>query len=213
MTKETVKVALGRMNHPRWDMYAVNDLLRPSTLRDDQPVWEFLRSHPHWGGAAIGADALGVADVLTRRTLDRLVKRQAVCVWYAHLGKYADPKRPFNPACEAAFRRLADYRDARVILVTTTYRLLRYLTVRDHLCYDFTHESDTLTISLKSIDDPVTGPIIPTPDELQGISFETCKHPKVVLQDHSGSRLPTERFDFDDRAIVTVPWTPLSFPL
>src|SRR5690606_39235575 len=43
MLKEGVKICLGRRRHPRWEMYAANRVLRVSTLRDGQRVWEFLR--------------------------------------------------------------------------------------------------------------------------------------------------------------------------
>ncbi len=210
--KESVKIHLGRKGHPRWEMYAANDVLRQSTLRDGNEIWEFLRSHPHWGGAAIGADASGIGEVLTPRILNRLVRRQGVCIWYTHLGKVIDPACPFDARGQAGFRRLAQYRDEGQILVTTTHRLLRYLTARDHLKYRISEQGGLVTIVLESVDDPISGKRGPDKNDVRGLTFELPRCGDVEIRDADGKVLPSDRFEVDGRTIVSVRWDPLVFP-
>jgi hypothetical protein len=152
-------------------MYAVNQCVRQSRLRDGRGIWEFLRSNPYWGGSGHGETAEGIGDVLTERMLGTLLRRQGVCILYTHLGKVRDPHCPFGSSAQAAFRRLANLFHDEKILVTTTQRLLRYLMVRNCLEYRGRHENGQLTFNIGRINDPVFGPSCPTQADLQGLTF------------------------------------------
>jgi hypothetical protein len=212
MLKEAIKVQLGRRNHPRWEMYAANQSVRPSRLRDGRGIWEFLRSNPYWGGSGHGETAEGIGDVLTERMLGTLLRRQGVCILYTHLGKVRDPHCPFGPSAQAAFRRLANLFQDEKILVTTTQRLLRYLTLRKCLEYRAQRDNGELMITIGKMNDPVFGPRLPSSEDLQGLSFivSRCERANVRLADDTA--LDAKIMHQGEHSIIALPWRRLVFP-
>jgi hypothetical protein len=126
LAKETVKQILARRGHAKYGPHAGNPLVVSASLRDDQPIREFIRCNPSWGGVSCHDRGDGIHEVLTRRFLDRLVERKAPCILYTHLGKLERGETPhqFRPVVVAAFRLLAEYHQAGKLQVTTTARLL-----------------------------------------------------------------------------------------
>ena len=212
VAKEMAKQALGRLGRARWRLHAANRVLRPARLRDGQPVWEFLRSNPHWAGSGAGATANGIADVLTERMLRRLCALGGACVLYTHLGKVRDARRPFGPQTVAAFRRLAAAQAAGEIFVTTTLRLLRYLTMRDTLRYSTEWRHEGVGIVLHELADPVLGVRLPSLDELRGLTFVLPRVESVTLRRASGAVVPCTLDHRGRTTIVSVPWQPLGAP-
>ena len=107
--KEAAKSILAQCGNTRYAMHAPNDVLHTAVLRDGRPVYEFLRSNPHWSGPGAGATATGLGEVLSEAFLERLVAREGCCVLYTHMGKIQGLKEPFAGPTRAALRRLADY--------------------------------------------------------------------------------------------------------
>lgn len=211
--KEAAKVALGRAGHPRWTLYGANQVCRPCRLRDGQPAWEFLRTNPSWGGPGASATAAGLAEVLTPRMLRRLVARRGVAVVYTHLGKVEDPRRPLGAATVEALRGVARLRDEGTLFVTTTRRLLRYLTVRDHLRYRASVAGERLLLSLDGVDDPVTGPRPAGGADLDGLTFGVATGLPVEVRKAGGCVLPTRSVrDSDGVQWVSLVWPALRFP-
>ena len=210
--KEAMKVVLGRRGHARWEMYGANAVCRPSTLRDGRSIWEFFRSNPHWGGPGEGATADGIAEVLTASMLRALVDREGVCVLYTHLGKVSNPHEIFCEPTRAAFRRLAEEHHGGRIMVTTTRRLLRYLTVRAGLRYSASRVGDAIEIALESVDDPVSGARVPSPEDVEGMTFEAPRGSavRIVLKGHGPVDSATVRRG--DAGFVTIPWRRLTLP-
>jgi len=213
LLKEGIKVALGRLGLSRWAMHGDNRVSRRCTLRDGQAAWEFLRSNPSWGGPGESATASGVAEVLTPRMLDHLVACEGTAILYTHLGKVRDPRRPFGPDTERAFRHLARLRDEGRILVTTTRRLLRHQAVQDTLRFRTALEGERIAITLESIDDPHTGPRLPSPADLDGLTLGHASERPVdlLLPDNRPLEVETVRGS-DGRTWVTRPWPSLRFP-
>ncbi len=212
LAKEAVKIRLGRRGRPRWQMHALNAVLRPSTLRDGRPVWEFLRSDPYWGGQSVVEKAWGVPAVLNRQNLDRLVERRGVWVWYTHLGKAHDPAEPLTPAARAAFATLAEYRDAGKVFVTTTHRLLRYLTVRDNLRPHVRWQGETLHLRLAAVEDPVVGRYAPTVEDVQGLCLHVPRADRVAVELADGTPIEADVTPTGEGLRVSLPWRPLVFP-
>jgi hypothetical protein len=211
--KEAVKVVLGRLGHPRWVMYGANRVCRPCTLRDGRRAWEFLRTNPSWGGPGESATAAGIGEVLTPRMLDRLVSREGVAVVYTHLGKVRDRERPFDARTEGALRLLARMRDERKIFVTTTQRLLRYLTVRDSLRCRSAIEGERFVVTLEAVEDPVSGPRPPAARDLDGLTLGVATTRPVELRTADGSSLPAESCRGSDGTNwVRLPWPTVPFP-
>jgi hypothetical protein len=129
LAKEAAKQLLGRAGYSKYLLHARNNLLDSVQLRDGRPAKEFLRCNSHWGGVSSHDRGDRIHEVLTRRFLDRLIRRGGVCILYTHLGKLGTNQRHRglgHPAV-AAFRLLADYAKKGQIFVATTARLLSFL--------------------------------------------------------------------------------------
>jgi hypothetical protein len=126
LAKEAVKQVLARKGHPKYGPHAGNPLVVQASLRDGQPIREFIRCNPSWGGVSCHDRGDGVHEVLNPRFLDRLVEREAPCILYSHLGKLerGETRHRFQPAVVKAFRLLAEYQQSGRLQVTTTARLL-----------------------------------------------------------------------------------------
>lgn len=126
LAKEAVKQVLARRGHAKYGPHAGNPLVVEASLRDGQPIREFIRCNPCWGGVSSHDRGDGIHEVLTSRFLDRLVERKARCILYTHLGKLerGATRHRFQPKVVAAFRLLAEYQQAGKLSVTTTARLL-----------------------------------------------------------------------------------------
>jgi hypothetical protein len=212
MTKELAKLWLGARAYPKWDMHALNQVCRPALLRNGQRIWEFMRSNPHWAGPGCGDTADEIGGVLTVSMFDALLRSEGVCVLYTHLGKVGNPQCPFGEFAQAALRRLAALREARLIFVTTTHRLLRYLTVRDSLRVSATRHGGHVLIAIAQVDDPVRGPFIPSPDDLIGLTFVLDRCEDVTLSLAGRQIVNCDVAHEGNSTIATVPWTPLVFP-
>jgi hypothetical protein len=211
--KEAVKVALGLGGHTRWRMYGANRVCRPSTLRDGRRVWEFLRTNPSWGGPGESATAAGIEEALTARMLSRLVACEGVAVLYTHLGKVRDRDRPLGEGTERAFRHLARLRDEGAVQVTSTSRLLRFVTVRDSLRYRAVLEGERVVVVIESVDDPVSGPRVPSERDLDGLAFGIAGARPVQVRLADGRLLVTEPVRAGDGTTwARLPWPELRFP-
>lgn len=212
MTKEVAKIWLGLRAHPRWEMHALNQACRPNVLRDGQRVWEFMRSNPHWAGPGRGDTADEIGGVLTVNMLDTLVRSEGVCVLYTHLGKVRNPQCPLGESAQAALRRLAAMHAAGMIFVTTTHRLLRYLTVRDSVRVSGQRTGSRVMISIGQVEDPVFGAFMPSPDDLIGLTFVVERCEVVTLSLASGQIVNCDVVHRGDKTIAAVPWKPLLLP-
>jgi hypothetical protein len=212
VAKESSKRVLARLGNAKYAIHGPNRVLRPARLRDGRSVQEFIRSNPHWGGVSCCETARGIGKVLTERTLARLVRRQGICVLYTHLGKVSDPAPPLGPAAREAFGRLAALQGTGEILVTTTYRLLRYVTVRDHLRFAADMDDRRLRIRIGYVDDPVRGRVEPTAADLQGLTFQVRGCTGADVLDSRGTEIPCDLHRQGDRLSVCVPWERLEFP-
>jgi hypothetical protein len=213
LLKEAAKRCLARVGNERYAMHGSNELLRQVALKDGQPVYEFLRCNPHWGGVGSCDEGRHIGEVLTSDMLNRLVARGGTCVLYTHLGKIDNPAVPFNSKAVAAFRRLAEEFQAGRILVTTTRRLLGYRCAVWEATYNV-HENDgILHIDLKTRTPKNWGGELPVAD-LSGLTFYVCdpERTRVLIDGRQVSNLKRNGPDHTGRHSVSLPWTPLEFP-
>jgi len=99
------------------------------------------------------------------------------------------------------------------ILVTTTHRLLRYLTIRDQIKYRAESRGDVLVITIDAVDDPIKGTYVPLQEELQGITFKV--HGKRVVElwlVDSKTSLDGKIEYVNGKTYASVSWQPLVFP-
>jgi hypothetical protein len=150
VVKELAKGVLSNIANKKYAMHGPNQLLRPVQLRSGHRVHEFLRCNPHWGGVSCGDTANGLADVLVEPMLERLVKREGLCVLYTHLGKTSSPRAPLAPQTCDGLRLLAEFHRARKLLVTTTRRLLGYARAVRNVALSTTADESLLWINLET---------------------------------------------------------------
>lgn len=134
LAKEAAKQLLARLGRRKFALHRGNRLCQPGRLRDGQPVVEFIRCNPCWGGVSSHDRGDGISEVLNRRYLDRLAARGGYSILYTHLGKLdrSGNPRAFDRDAVAAFRLLADYDRSGRIQVVTTSRLLDLHQARVH---------------------------------------------------------------------------------
>ena len=211
--KESAKRKLARKGNHKYAMHGPNETIRRTTLRDGNPVYEFMRCNPHWGGVSSCDQGRHIGDVLTDSFLNRLVERGGTCILYTHLGKIDDPTVPFSEKTVRAFNRLAkEFHEGR-ILVTTTRRLLEYRRSVREIEWTSTEDANHnyITIKTKS-DDNISGSL--SESDFAGLTFYV-PDPETTCMTIDGREVPNlERNgpDHTGQRSVSLPWPKLEFP-
>lgn len=214
VAKECAKRLLARCGSGKYAMHVANDLLRPVRLRDGTPVYEFIRSNPHWGGVSQGDTAQGIGEVLTDDFLSHLIQREGVCILYTHLGKVRDPHVPFDASAVAGFRRLAEAFREGSILVTTTRRVLGFCRAVREVSFSVRHDEGVLRINLETKGGgPLHNDPLPTRD-LDGLTFyvpdpQLCR---ILLNEAEVRDAVRNPPDHTGRPSISMPWPRLEFP-
>jgi hypothetical protein len=210
MAKEAAKGALAACGQTRYAIHGANSILRDGTLRDGQPVLEFLRSNPHWGGVSRGDTAGGLAEVLTGTMLRQLVERRGVCILYTHLGKTMNSKEPFEKPTRDALLGLARFRDDGQVLVATTRRLLGYCLAARQVTASLSVVEGEHRITL---DVPQPG-LWDVPLDLDGLSFYVADPARtnIFVGREQVRRITRNPPDETGRPSVSLPWDALEFP-
>jgi hypothetical protein len=205
LAKEWAKGWLGRLGNRKYAIHTPNEVLRHTRLRDGQPVWEFLRTNPYWGGVERSASAAGLAAVLCPRFLDTLVERGGVALIYTHLGKVTEQREPLPPATREALRLLASYRESGRILVTTTRRLLDWCRRKREARVLINDSGPSLRVDVR----------LPPPEvEFDGLSLYVPpgRHVRVILGDREMTGLRENPPDHTGQPSVSLEWKRLEFP-
>jgi hypothetical protein len=211
IAKELAKQLLAKLGHRKYGMHDGNDVLRPARLRSGHPVWEFIRANPHWGGVSSGDRADGLGDVLTPQMLGRLIRREAVCILYTHLGKGSPADNPFNRRTRTALDLVARYSREGRLLVTTTSRALTYCRAIRQVTLAVSLAGETL---VARIDTPAADRSARLLEDLRGLSLHVPDPAKtrVLLNGHEVPAFQRNAPDHTGRPSVSFPWTPLNFP-
>jgi hypothetical protein len=205
LLKEFTKGQMALYGHKKYRMHAKNNILRHVNLRDGKPVWEFMRCNPHWGGVSSCETAFGIADVLTKPILQRLVDRKGACILYTHLGKIGKNANIFTPRTCQAFQNLASFMRDGKILVTTTRRLLEYCRMKEGVTASVTSTENVSQINVSCSQDLKT---------LEGLTLYVTDSKEVRL---FVNKIETSGFqrnppDETSRPSITLPWNKLAFP-
>jgi len=213
LLKEVAKRELGRVGNAKYAMHEANETLRRTTLRDGNPVYEFMRSNPHWGGVSSRDQGRHIGAVLTDDMLDRLTERGGTCVLYTHLGKIDDPSIPFNPEAVAAFHRLAEAFRKGSILVTTTRRLLGYRRATREVAFTATGEGRCRRILVNTGTDGHSSCGLSEAD-LSGLTFYVPEPgaTSVLVDGQEITTLQRNVPDHTGRPSVSLGWPRLEFP-
>jgi hypothetical protein len=211
--RELVKIILAKAGNQRFAIHRHNRLLRVADLRDGQQVYEFNRCNNHWHKPLPSSPKL--AYVLRPEALATLKAAQGYMLIYTHLGFGDGP--PFLPLpTQMALRNLAAEYQTGHIYVTTTVRLLTYCLVHQYLDWSYQLKPDhQAQIVIHRVADPISGPRMPTLEELQGITFYVpdCDKVSVFLGETPILSLQRNPKDLTGQSSVMIPRTYLTYPL
>lgn len=214
MAKEALKRMLARQGNAKYAMHGPNELVREARLRDGQPVIEFIRCNPHWGGVSSADRGTRLGEVITAAFLDRLVERQGACILYTHLGKGADRQTPFPPATIKVLRLLAEYHRAGKVLVTTTRRLLAYRQMTRNAAVQVAAGDGVTHVAVKtsSKDGCVGRDKVRDPEGLTAYVLDPDRT-EVFVNDRKAAAIQPNAPDHTGRRSISIPWRGLAFPV
>ncbi|WP_155321315.1 hypothetical protein [Desulfosarcina ovata] len=160
-------------------------LCYPTTLRDNHSLLQFTRYNRHPSGVWGHPTRHTLRYALDSTALRKLIARQGYQIVYTHLGMPHDGSLPLFPEEDAkALETLADHYHQGRIWVATTSVLLNYWLAVHHLRWSAVAEGEKVVIRIIAIDDPVTGPRIPSANELAGITFYSPRpHDTIIYLD------------------------------
>jgi hypothetical protein len=213
LLKEAAKQTLARLGNAKYAMHGWNKVLRPTQLRDRQPVWEFMRCNPHWGGVSSCDQGWRIGNVLTGAMLHRLIERGGTSILYTHLGKVDDPRALFNPRAVQAFRLLAEASREGNVLVTTTRRLLGYCRAIREILFEEVQDEKGLRILVRTRAN-TRSPRGLSRADLNGLTFYVPE-PGATSMVVDGREVATLRCNAPDhtgRPSVSLDWPLLEFP-
>jgi len=213
LLKEAAKCLLACTGNQKYSFHRSNELLRPAVLRDNNPVYEFIRCNPQWGGVSCCDQGRHIAQVMTEEMLNRLIMRGGMCILYTHLGKIDDPDVPFNPVAVEAFRRLSEAFQCGDILVTTTRWLLGYRRALRQITFKYTQNEKRLHINIDTQADKNPTAELSVAD-LSGLTFyvSDTKTTSITIDGHEVTDLQCNRPDHTGRPSVSLAWHTLEFP-
>jgi len=197
----------------KYAMHGPNETIRPIALRDQSPVYEFMRCNPHWGGVDSCDQGRYIGKVLTDDLLNNLIERGGTCILYTHLGKIDDPRIPFDKDAVIAFHRLAEaFRDGG-ILVTTTRRLLGYRRAVREIGWTSTADADHNHIAIETQSDDNISRRLSKAD-LAGLTLYVPE-PKKIRLTIDGQKVKDVKRNASDhtgRPSISLSWPTLEFP-
>jgi len=213
LSRQIGKILLAQTGLNRVAIHRCNRLLQPTPLRDGNQIYEFIRCNNHWHKPR--PSSIKLAYMLRPQALEAFLASGGYTILYTHFGFYESPEL-ISPQTQAALRHLAEEYRAGKIFITTTSRLLTYCLTHRYLNWDCSlspHEGVHITI--KQIDDPITGPRLPVLEELQGLTFYVPDRHKASLALGEKPVQMVKRNSKDHLGLesITIPWITLTYPL
>jgi hypothetical protein len=207
ITKEVVKIILGKLGSNKYSLHKSNQLCSHRKLRDGQTVTEFIRTNPYWGGVDQSETAYGLHNVLGDKFLRKLVNSKGYAILYTHLGKVKNKNEPFEEKARSGFLKLAEYYRHGDILVATTRRLLDYYNMTKNVKGTITSKDNEVEINL-------TGTV--EEQELNGLTIyieDSRSNIVVRYNDKLLSGFEVNSGDESGQASVMLNWERLKYPL
>ena len=179
--KEIVKYILSILGNEKYAMRRYNELVTVTSLDDGQKVFKFMRSGiAYYGIGGRAATAEGLADIIRKDILKKLINVEGYMIIYTHLGK--NQGYPYlSKRTRDALRLLEEAYQRGDIYVTTTAKLLKYYVNRKYLNWHVEFTDQSVNIYIDNISDPVRGTFIPTLEDLSGITFYTNQPEKTHI--------------------------------
>jgi hypothetical protein len=214
VAREWWKRMMGGRGDERFVMHHENLLAQPLALRDGQTIYEFMRYCNHPISVSLGATSHGLSYAISKQALEQLKAVEGYMIVYSHLGKNKEFSQVIAPDTQAALRHLeAEYR-AGNIQVLTTSRLLNYHINHDYLVWTVDQDDQHVRIMIESVDDPVFGRVVPSAQQLQGITFYVpdSSLTDIYIQGIRLKDIQRNPADHTGSESVTIPFTRLTYP-
>lgn len=138
--------------------------LRVVTVDDGSRVIAFPRNYKGYGGSHS-------LELLTEAALENLCKQAGTAILYTHWSK--KPKILFTARGLEGLQNLRRFYEEKRVWVAPTSKILHFHFVRTFLEYDVYRENGRRIINIKRINNPIGKPVIPTLEDLRGITFES----------------------------------------
>lgn len=215
IAKEITKTLLANAGNRRFALHSRNDILAAVELLDSSSFYEFKRCNCHWRGLSHGHDSVGLAYVIRQKNLQDLVQSEGYMVIYTHLGVGPKMPIPIPERTRAALRELAKSYRLGDIYVTTTSKLLNYYVNRRYLQWSSRLENNRVVIAIHGVSDPIGGSRLPSPDELQGITFYVLDRSEAMIELGAVElhNVERNRKDHTGRESISIPREFLLYPL
>ncbi len=206
MVKEFAKNILAVFGNKKYAMHKSYDLIRIAKLNDGQKAYEFLRFDNYWKGIATGATSKRLSYVISQRALERLKESGGYMVVYTHLGKNSDCSQVIAKETQIALRDLAKEYERGNIYITTTSKLLNYYLNHKYLNWSYKTKGDEIIITISGVEDPIFGSLVPTTQDLQGITFYVPDKDKtrIYINDKEITNIQRNPPDHRARESITI---------
>ncbi len=198
----------------RYFLHRDNALIGIRRLEDGRRVYEFMRYDVNPDGIGYGADSRGLAENISEDVLRRLLEVGGTGIVYTHLGKNGERQPWVDPQTADALRNLSVHSTEGRILVTTTAKLLNYVTARDAVRWSFNEEPAETVIRIHGIRDPILGEMDADSVTLQGITFYVPdgRDVRILVKGKVIRNLRINPPDESGRRSVSFPWSRLEAP-
>ena len=199
-----------------WEIRFTNRLLTPMKLDDGSEFLRFTRYLGLPGDIPLAAvDVNHLMTQLSRENLDRLIDKGGYMVVYTHLGANQQYSEWIPRKARRALRAAANRFRAGQLLITTTSRLLDYNLTQSGLDWDWLEADGEYIITIHGLDHPHDPDFNVDLEMLQGITFYTPdpERTSVYFGEEMIESLQLNPPDHTGRESVTIPWTPLTFPV
>jgi hypothetical protein len=199
MCKTAGKIVLSFCGYPKYNYFARNQLFYTAKMKDDNYIYEFVRFNNHYSGAAVGDTFEDLWYLISERTIKKLMHNGGFSIVYTHLGKRFGLESEHGKKTVEALKNLKRYSDKKEVLILTAKNLLDYAVRLKSLNWFYDFKNEELEIHIDSIDDALNGSYLPSPKDLNGITFYTDQKANVLLNqkkldvtynsaDHTGIR-------------------------
>ncbi|MGE5417229.1 MAG: hypothetical protein ACM3UZ_10895 [Acidobacteriota bacterium] len=178
-------------DYTMYDEMGHESLLRPLSLWDGQQIWGFrrleARKETFWRkGYRVLMGRLGIkvafwlwypehlGEQLSQQNLDSIAAKQQYSIIGQHMGIW---RKSWPKSAIEGLQRLKAMSQNRQILVARLSRLLEYNRTHNYLKYQVDQVNDRTKIDIMSVEDPVCGAMIPSLEQIRGITFANVMAP------------------------------------
>ncbi len=171
--KTLLKIILSICGYKKYIFFKNNALIKITTLKDRQKVYEFIRFNNSFkkSGEARKSSFSELSHIISDKVINQLKKNCGYSIIYVHLAKDFDLNSAKGKKAVAALLNLKKEFDNGNIYVTSIPKVLNYYITHKHLEWSYKKDSEGCHIYINAVDDPIFGSYAPSLEQLDGITF------------------------------------------